>query len=76
MRKPPFCICDNKGADQLNGDRAADQQLCFRFIDSMIPFLPLLWLYSPVCVGPGRKHKDGFSHDATHIKIWECRMTQ
>ena len=27
MRKPAFCICEIKGADQL-GDRAADQRLC------------------------------------------------
>ena len=39
MRKPVFCICENKGADQLRGDRAADQCLCFRYIDSAIPLL-------------------------------------
>ena len=27
----------------------------------------LLWLYSPVCVGPGRKPECWFSHDAAHI---------
>ena len=36
-----FCICENKDADQLRGNRKADQRLCFR--------------YSPLCVGPGRK---------------------
>ena len=40
MRKPDFCICENKGADQLCGDRTADQRLCFRYIDSPIPLLP------------------------------------
>ena len=54
-----------KCADQLRGNRAADQRLCFRYIDTTIPLVPkseissiltsLLWLYSPVCVGPGRK---------------------
>ena len=39
MRKPVFCICENKGADQLHDIRAADQHLCFRYIDSTIPFL-------------------------------------
>ena len=43
-------------------NRAADQRLCFCYIDSVFPLLPkseisassdLLWLYSPVCVGPG-----------------------
>ena len=39
MRKPTFCICENKGADQLRGNREADQRLCFRYIDSAIPLL-------------------------------------
>ena len=59
MRKPTFCICENKGADQLRGNHATDQRLCFCYIDSLIPLLPnlqasnnLLWLYSPFCGGP------------------------
>ena len=40
MNKPAFCICENKDADQLRGDREADQRLCFRYIDSTIPLLP------------------------------------
>ena len=99
MRKLAFCICENKYADQLRGNREADQRLCFRYTDSTIldqlailhsvaprylVTLPwrcnetpmeilhlvqslyflnskfqasshLLWLYSPVCVRPGRK---------------------
>ena len=65
VRKPAFCICENKDADQLHSNCATDQRLCFRYIHSTIPLLPvnskfqasshLLWLYSPVCVGPGRK---------------------
>ena len=46
------------------GNSEADQRLCFRYTDSTIPHLPkseisshLLWLYSPVGVGPGRKHR-------------------
>ena len=39
VRKPAFCICENKDADQLRGDREADQRLCFRYIDSAIPLL-------------------------------------
>ena len=39
LRKPAFCICENKDADQLRSDCAADQRLCFRFIDSTIPLL-------------------------------------
>ena len=40
IRKPDFCICENKDADQLRGDREADQRLCFRYVDSTIPLLP------------------------------------
>ena len=39
MRKPTFCICENKDADQLRGNREADQRLSFRYIDSTIPLL-------------------------------------
>ena len=34
MRKPAFCICENKDADQLRGNREADQRLCFRYKDA------------------------------------------
>ena len=27
VRKPAFCICENKDADQLRGSREADQRL-------------------------------------------------
>ena len=40
MRKPAFCICENKEADQLRGNREADQRLGFRYTDSTIPQLP------------------------------------
>ena len=40
MGKPTTCIGENKGADQLRGNREADQRLCFRYSDSTIP--PLL----------------------------------
>ena len=39
MRKPAFCICENKDADQLRGNREADQRLCFRYTDGIIPLL-------------------------------------
>ena len=29
----------NKGADQMHGDRAADQRLCFRYINNSIHLL-------------------------------------
>ena len=63
MRKQAFCICENKGADQLRGNREADQRLSFHYTDKKsLYFLNpkfqasshLLWLYSPVFVGPGQ----------------------
>ena len=52
MRKPAFCICENKDADQLRGNREADQRLCFRYSDSIIPLLPKSEISSflPSCV--------------------------
>ena len=57
MRKPTFCICENKDADQLRGNREADQGLCFHYLDSMITLLSKseissLWP-SSVAVQPG-----------------------
>ena len=40
MRKQAFCLCENTDADQLRGDREADQGLCFCYTDSTIPLLP------------------------------------
>ena len=40
MRKPTICMRENKDADQLRGNREADQRLCFRYTDSTFP--PLL----------------------------------
>ena len=39
VRKPDFCLGENKGADQLRGNREADQRLCFRYTDSIFPLL-------------------------------------
>ena len=39
MRKPTFCIRENKDADQLRGKSKAEQRLCFRHIDIPIPLL-------------------------------------
>ena len=40
MRRPAFCICENKDADQLRGNREVDQRLCFRYIACTIPLVP------------------------------------
>ena len=62
MGKQIFRIWDNKGADQLRSDCAADQRHCFRYADNTIALLSLnpkfhafshsLCLYSSVCVRP------------------------
>ena len=39
VRKPTFCICQNRGADQLCSNCEADQRLCFLYIASTIPLL-------------------------------------
>ena len=80
MRKPAFCICENKDADQLRGNHEADQRLCFRFIDSTIPLLPFYKISSlepfSVVVKPGLCRtwsdtpKTGFL--TTRLKYQEC----
>ena len=37
MRKPGFCLCENKVADQLRSNCDADQRLCLHCSDSTIP---------------------------------------
>ena len=63
VRKFAFCICENKGADK---------PLCFCHIVQSFHFLnpkfqassQLLWLYSPICVGPGCKPQQ-------HVFSWQ-----
>ena len=47
VRKPDFSICENKDADQLRGNREADQRLCFRYTDSTITLLSKSEISSP-----------------------------
>ena len=48
--KTGFCICENKDADQLRGNREADQRLCFRHTDSTIPLLPIYEISKPLVI--------------------------
>ena len=52
MTKPTICIGENKGTDQLRGDREADQRLCFRYTDSTILLLlkPAISSFLPASV--------------------------
>ena len=36
MRKPDFCISENKEADQLHSNCKADHHLCVRYPDSTV----------------------------------------
>ena len=47
MRKPAFCTCENKDADQLHSNREADQRLCFPYTDRTIPILPKSEFFKP-----------------------------
>ena len=62
-----FCIFENKNADQLRSNCAADQRICFlaiRIVQSLYYLNPKfqassyrLWLYRSVYVRPGRKSR-------------------
>ena len=80
MRKPAFCICENKDANQLRGNSEDDQRLCFRYTDSTIPllakfiqnFMPLdifyrytAWFVLDLVGNP----EDRFSHNEAQIVL-------
>ena len=77
VRKPAFCICENKDADQLRGNREADQRLCFRYTDSTIPLLPKSKISKPLAIFCGctawfvsdlvGNPEDRFSHNEGHL---------
>ena len=83
MRKPDFCLGENKGADQLRGNREADH--AFVFATRIVQFLfylnpkfqassSFLSLCRPVCVGPGRKpRRPVFSRRGSNVS---CSITQ
>ena len=76
LRKPDFCICENKDADQP----AVTAKLisAFVFATMLVQFFyflntkfqassHLLWLQSPVCVRPGQKpRRPGFSQRGSY----------
>ena len=67
--KTCFLHSGKQRADQLSLYRAADQRLCFRYVDSTIPLkfqasCHLLLFYSQVCVG---NPEDRFSHEAAQL---------
>ena len=73
-RKPAFCIYENKGTDQLHGGNpAANQQVCFRYIDSTPPlpnFKPLVIFCgctAQVVTDLVGNPEDMFSHDKAQV---------
>ena len=81
LRKPDFCICENKDADQLRGNREADQRLCFRYTDSTIPLQCTSYIrnFKPPAIFCGctarfvwdqvGNPEDRFSHNEAHLII-------
>ena len=77
VRKPDFCLGENKGADQLRGK--AKLISAFVFATQIVQFLlylnqkfqastSFLSLYRPVCVGPGRKpRRPVFSRRGSYV---------
>ena len=55
MRKQGFCKCANKGTDQLHGNYVFFTWIVQSLYQKFQAYSHLLWLCSPVCVGPGRK---------------------
>ena len=53
MKKPAFCIRENKAVDQLCSNSAIDQRLCFCYIESTMPLLISSILPSSVVVQTG-----------------------
>ena len=81
MRKPAFCICENKVADQMRSNCAADQRLCFRYTDSTIPLLSKSEHdFKPLAIFRGctarfvsdlvGNPEDWFSHDEGQITVY------
>ena len=72
MRKLDFCVYKNKGADRLHDNRAADQRLCCRYINSTSTLMRNFivfgcsTLFVSDMVGIP---KDRFSHDTAQIGI-------
>ena len=74
--KPCFCIiCEKKGADQLHGDRIAEQRLSFCYIVQSFYFLNPKFEASIffVCTAQFvsdlvRNSEDRFSRDVAHMR--------
>ena len=91
MRKPGFCICENKDANHLRGNRETDQRLCFRYRASTIPPLPkpeisslaifcgcTAWFVSDLVGNPEDRfiQNEAHMHKATQKRTSDKKATQ
>ena len=83
VRKPAFCICENKDADQLRGAAKLISAFVFAtwIVQSLLHLNPkfqasnhLVWLYSLVCVRPGRKHRRLVFSKEAHMFLWRNKQ--
>ena len=70
-----FFICENKDADQISALVFATRKVqSFYYLNPTFQASShLLWLYSPVCVGPGRKpRRPVFSQRGSNYGHYPC----
>ena len=86
IRKPAFCIYENKGADQLRSYLTADQRLCFCYIYSTNPSTSSIGKFKPLAISccciaqfvldlVGNP-KDRFSRDAAQLQGSNMKLTK
>ena len=67
MRKLVLCKCENKDADQLCGNRAADLRLCFPYIDKKSLNLLSLKIQNSSYLERVGNLKDRFSYVSAYL---------
>ena len=86
MRKQGFHKCENKGTDQLRGNYVFVTRIVQSLYLKFQAYSHLLWLCSPVCLGPGRKpqkpvfaqrgsYKNGYFEDLKTKTYIRCAVT-
>ena len=67
MRKLALCKCENKDADQLCGNHAADLRLCFRYMDKKSLYLLNLKIQNSSYLERVGNLKGRFSYVSAHL---------
>ena len=81
MRKPAFCICKNQ--DAVIAQLISAFVFATKILQSLYFLDPkfqasshLMWLYSPVCMGPGRKlRRPVFSQRGSNLSSGDDPVT-